>query len=72
MRTGRYRAVPPKSIVDDRLREKKGRRRRRRRGKEERRREKDRNTSSPVATRERFFSHARRRNVSHVGRKIEA
>ncbi|RWV96244.1 hypothetical protein GW17_00041061 [Ensete ventricosum] len=38
MRTARYRTVPPKSTVGDRLREKKGRRRR---GKEERRKKKE-------------------------------
>ncbi|RWW77337.1 hypothetical protein BHE74_00014516 [Ensete ventricosum] len=66
-------AVPPKSIVGDRLREKKGRRRRRK--KKKRRREKyllARVPSSPVGRQRavaalahgRFFSRARRRNVS--------
>ncbi|RWW52900.1 hypothetical protein BHE74_00040652 [Ensete ventricosum] len=80
-----YRAVPPKSsrrsisAIDGRLREKKGRRRRRgKRRKKKKRRRREKYLLSPrcprphavaALTRGRFFSCARRRNVSLRGEK---
>ncbi|RRT35607.1 hypothetical protein B296_00055288 [Ensete ventricosum] len=73
-RTDRYKAIPPKSTVDGRLREKKCRRRRR--GKEERRRRgEERSTFSPARRRCRrprpraIFLLTRRENVSPPGEK---